>query len=150
MTEKTSSLFDNEVKEEEINALISDGIKQSQMRSQWFYYETIRDAIRGDSIGSPDLSAKIMQAIDEEPTQMGRYNGTKEIAIEGNSYYWPLLLGLMVLFAIGLTAFNFSHDNAQETILLVYEEMPADIMNAHYANTSSTATYFVQTSKLSK
>ena len=58
MTEKNSSLFDNEIKEEDIRSLISSEIKKPNMRSQWFYYQTIRDVVRGEYSGSSHLSKK--------------------------------------------------------------------------------------------
>ena len=86
MTEKNSSLFDNEIKEEDIKSLISSEIKKPNMRSQWFYYQTIRDVVRGEYSGSSHLSKKIMKAIDEEPTQMRGYSPAKELAINSNFY----------------------------------------------------------------
>ena len=40
MTEKNSSLFDNEIKEEDIGFLIASEIKKPNMRNQWFYYHS--------------------------------------------------------------------------------------------------------------
>ena len=145
MTEKNSSLFDNEINEEDIESLISSEIKKPNMRSQWFYYQTIRDVVRGEYSGSSNLSKKIMDAIDEEPTQMRGYSPAKELAVNFNSYNWQLILGFAVLFAIVFAGLNTQNKNTVTPVQLVYEEMPADIMNAHFANTSSTANYFVQT-----
>ena len=150
MTEKNSSLFDNEIKEEDIGSLISSEIKKPNMRSQWFYYQTIRDVVRGEYSGSSNLSNKIMNAIDEEPTQMRGYSPAKEVAVDLNSYNWQLVLGFVVLFAIVLVGLNSKNENTVTPVQLVYEEMPTEIMNAHFANTSSTANYFVQTTFVSK
>jgi hypothetical protein len=150
MTEKNSSLFDNEIKEEEISSLISSEIKKPNMRSQWFYYQTIRDVVRREYSGPNNLSKKIMDAIDKEPTQMRGYNPVldKELAISFNSYNWQLILGFAVLFAIVFAGLNSKNQTTVTPVQLVYEEMPAEIMNAHYANTSSTANYFVQTTMI--
>ena len=145
MTEKNSSLFDNEIKEEDIKSLISSEIKKPNMRSQWFYYQTIRDVVRGEYCGSSNLSKNIMDAIDEEPTQMRGYSPAKELAVNLNSYNWQLILGFAVLFAIVFAGLNTQNKNTVTPVQLVYEEMPTAIMNAHFANTSSTANYFVQT-----
>ena len=145
MTEKNSSLFDNEINEEDIESLISSEIKKPNMRSQWFYYQTIRDVVRGEYCGSSNLSKNIMDAIDEEPTQMRGYSPAKELAVNLNSYNWQLILGFAVLFAIVFAGLNTQNKNTVTPVQLVYEEMPTDIMNAHFANTSSTANYFVQT-----
>ena len=145
MTEKNSSLFDNEINEEDIESLISSEIKKPNMRSQWFYYQTIRDVVRREYSGSSNLSKKIMDAIDEEPTQMRGYSPAKELAVNFNFYNWQLILGFAVLFAIAFAGLNIQNKNTVTPVQLVYEEMPVDIMNAHFANTSSTANYFVQT-----
>jgi hypothetical protein len=145
MTEKNSSLFDNEINEEDIGSLIASEIKKPNMRSQWFYYQTIRDVVRREYSGSRNLSNKIMDAINEEPTQMRGYSPAKELAINSNSYNWQLILGFAVLFAIVFAGLNAQNKNTVTPVQLVYEEMPADILNAHFANTSSTANYFVQT-----
>ena len=145
MTEKNSSLFDNEINEEDIESLISSEIKKPNMRSQWFYYQTIRDVVRREYSGSSNLSKKIMNAIDEEPTQMRGYSPAKELAVNFNFYNWQLILGFAVLFEIAFAGLNIQNKNTVTPVQLVYEEMPVDIMNAHFANTSSTANYFVQT-----
>jgi hypothetical protein len=145
MTEKNSSLFDNEINEEDIESLISSEIKKPNMRSQWFYYQTIRDVVRSEYSGSSNLSKKIMDAIDEEPTQMRGYSPAKELAVNFNFYNWQLILGFAVLFAIAFAGLNIQNKNTVTPVQLVYEEMPVDMMNAHFANTSSTANYFVQT-----
>ena len=150
MTEKNSSLFDNEIKEEDIGSLISSEIKKPNMRRQWFYYQTIRDVVRGEYRGSSNLSKKIMDAIDEEPTQMTGYSPAKELAVDFNSYNWQLVLGFFVLIAIVFVGLNTQNENTVTPVQLVYEEMPAEIMNAHFANTSPTANYFVQTTFINK
>jgi len=150
MTEKNSTLFDNEINKEDIRSLIASEIKKPNMRSQWFYYQTIRDVIRKEYSGSSNLSKKIMDAIDEEPTQMRGYSPAKEVAVDLNSYNWQLVLGFVVLFAIVLVGLNSKNENTVTPVQLVYEEMPTEIMNAHFANTSSTANYFVQTTFVSK
>jgi negative regulator of sigma E activity len=150
MTEKNSSLFDNEIKEEDIGSLISSEIKDPNMRRQWFYYQTIRDVVRGEYSGSSNLSKKIMDAIDEEPTQMRGYSPAKELVVDSNFYNWQLVLGFAVLFTIVFAGLNSKNENTVTPVQLVYEEMPAEIMNAHFANTSSTANYFVQTTFINK
>ena len=150
MTEKNSSLFDNEIKEEDIGFLIASEIKKPNMRNQWFYYQTIRDVVRGEYSGSSNLSNKIMDAIDDEPTQMRGYSPAKDLAIDFNSYNWQFVLGFAVLFAIMFAGLNSKNENTVTPVQLVYEEMPAEIMNAHFANTSSTANYFVQTTLINK
>ena len=150
MTEKNSSLFDNEIKEEDIGSLISSEIKKPNMRSQWFYYQTIRDVVRGEYSGSSNLSNKIMNAIDVVPKQMRGYSPAKELSLDYNSYNWQLVLGIAVLFAIIFSGLNYKNENTVTPVQLVYEEMPAEIMNAHFANTSSTANYFVQTTFVNK
>jgi hypothetical protein len=145
MTEKNSSLFDNEINEEDIVSLVSSEVKKPNMRSQWFYYQTIRDVVRGEYSGSSNLSNKIMGAIDAEPTQMIGYRPVKELSIDFNSYNWQLVLGFAVLFAIVFAGLNSKNENTITPVQLVYDEIPAEIMNAHFANSSSTAKYFVQT-----
>ena len=150
MTEKNSSLFDNEIKEEDIESLITNEIKKPNIRSQWIYYQTIRDVVRGEYSGPSNLSRKIMDAIDEEPTQMRGYRPAKEISVDFNLFNWQLVLGFAVLFAVIFAGFNSKNMDTVAPVQLVYEEMPAEIMNAHYANTSSTANYFVQTTFINK
>ena len=145
MTEKNSSLFYNEINEEDIESLITTEIKKPNIRNQWLYYQTIRDVVRGEYSCPRNLSKKIMEAIDEEPTQIRGYRPAKELSINLNSYNWQLVLGFSVLFAVVFVGFNSKTENTVAPVQLVYEEMPTEIMNAHYANTSSTANYFVQT-----
>ena len=114
MTEKNSSLFDNEINEEDIESLITTEIKKPNIRNQWLYYQTIRDVVRGEYSGPRNLSKKIMEAIDEEPTQIRGYRPAKELSINLNSYNWQLVLGFSVLFAVVFVGFNSKTENKRD------------------------------------
>ena len=68
MSEKISSLFDNEVEQESLDKEVSALSAKSAVQRNWKYYQVVRDVLQNNYSSSPDLSARIMEAIDKEPT----------------------------------------------------------------------------------
>ena len=107
--------------------------------------------MKNKTVKPNNLTDKIIKAIDKEPTQLGGFSSSSK-AIETSSKpseYWPIAASFAALFVIGLTAFD-SNYSQNTTINLVKEDIPVDIIAAHYASTSNNMNYFIKAGVQSK
>ena len=147
MKEKISSLFDNEISERDLDLLINDVTKKQENQKNWMYYQITRDVMRGDFVSSTKLKDKIMDAIDAEPTQLGGFSSSmnSNATLKSQFNYWPHLFGFVVVLGMLFTFMNVNIQTESAPVLLVQDDIPSEILSAHYAHTASTANYFVQT-----
>lgn len=68
MTEKLSALFDGDTDEAALSPALESLRRDPRLREKWNVYCLIGDAIRGDPVGEPDLSARVMARLEFEPT----------------------------------------------------------------------------------
>ena len=94
---------------------------------------------------TPNLTDKIMQAIDKEPTQISGYIHNNESTLTDNPYkHWKIAASFAAFFIIGISAMSFTTIQNSQTVQLVQEDVSEEIIARHYANTSLNAGYFIQ------
>ena len=145
MSEKLSSLFDNEVQKEKLSEEIDKLSSRSSNKNTWTNYQVIRDILQNNFTNTPNLTDKIMQAIDKEPTQISGYIQNNESILADNPYkHWKIAASFAAFFIIGLSAMSFTTTQNSQTVQLVQEDVSEEIIARHYANTSLNAGYFIQ------
>ena len=147
MSEKISSLFDNEVDQESIDKEVSALSAKSAVQRNWKYYQVVRDVLQNNYSSSPDLSARIMEAIDKEPTQMGaiRPKQNTASALVLPVMPWKIAAYTLGVFgAIGIFTMNIPTTSNGSTVQLVQEDIPAEFMEKHFATTALNGNYFIK------
>jgi negative regulator of sigma E activity len=145
MSEKLSSLFDNEVQKEKLSEEIDKLSSRSSNKNTWTNYQVIRDILQNNFTNTPNLTDKIMQAIDKEPTQISGYIHNNESTLAENPYkHWKIAASFAAFFIIGISAMSFTTTQNSQTVQLVQEDVSEEIIARHYANTSLNAGYFIQ------
>ena len=145
MSEKLSSLFDNEVQKEKLSEEIDKLSSRSSNKNTWTNYQVIRDILQNNFTNTPNLTDKIMQAIDKEPTQISGYIHNNESTLADNPYkHWKIAASFAAFFIIGISAMSFTTIQNSQTVQLVQEDVSEEIIASHYANTSLNAGYFIQ------
>jgi len=146
MNEKISSLFDSEINNKEVDALLAKKNKMTGVRSSMSEYQMISDVLKKNTVlPKNNLTDKIMSAIDEEPTQMGGIIKTNSSNTAVVSFeIWPVLGSLAVLVVIASTAFNVEVNSVSTSQFLAKKDIPKEIINAHHAATANNMNYFVQ------
>jgi negative regulator of sigma E activity len=149
MSEKISSLFDNEVEQESLDKEVSALSAKSAVQRNWKYYQVVRDVLQNNYSSSPDLSARIMEAIDKEPTQMGAIR-PKQNTASASALVLPVMpwkiaaYTLGVFVAIGIFTMNIPTTSNGSTVQLVQEDIPAEFMEKHFATTALNGNYFIK------
>ena len=146
MNEKISSLFDSEINNKEVDALLAKKNKMTGVRSSMSEYQMISDVLKKNTVlPKNNLTDKIMSAIDEEPTQMGGIIKTNSSNTAVVSFeIWPVLGSLAVLVVIASTAFNVEVNSVSTSQFLAKKDIPKEIINAHHAATANNMNYFIQ------
>lgn len=145
MSEKLSSLFDNEVKKEKLSEEIDKLASRPSNKNTWTNYQVIRDILQNNFTNTPNLTDKIMDAIDKEPTQISGYIPNSESTLSENPYkHWKIAASFAAFFIFGITAMSFTTTQNNQTVQLVQEDVSEEIIARHYANTSLNAGYFIQ------
>jgi len=153
MSEKISSLFDNEVEQKNLDKEISALSAKSGVERHWKYYQVVRDVLQNNYTSSPDLSARIMDAIDKEPTQISGFpkNSSTASAIASPLMPWKILAyGCAVLAVAGILMINVPKVSYDEPVQLVQEDIPVEFMEKHYATTALNANYFIKAQLVAK
>ena len=68
MNDKLSALLDGDLDERELPALLDELSRDEDLRRQWALYCRIGDGLRGEPAGGGDLTGRVMQALDAQPT----------------------------------------------------------------------------------
>jgi negative regulator of sigma E activity len=147
MSEKISSLFDNEVEQESLDKEVSALSAKSAVQRNWKYYQVVRDVLQNNYSSSPDLSARIMEAIDKEPTQMGAIRPKQNTASALVLPVMPWKIAaytLGVFAAIGIFTMNIPTISNESTVQLVQEDIPAEFIEKHFATTALNGNYFIK------
>tara|TARA_B110000238_G_C16085144_1_gene421259 strand:+ start:254 stop:700 length:447 start_codon:yes stop_codon:yes gene_type:complete len=145
MNEKLSSLFDNELNNNEIDKLLEQTSKHKE-NNHWAQYQLIRDVIQNNHLGSNKLTKKIIDAIEKEPTQLGGFGKHNDEPRDSKRHYLPIAASFAALFVIGLTAINFDGYKAVDSVILVESDVPKELIHDHFANASTNVNFFIQTS----
>ncbi|MBA4743542.1 MAG: sigma-E factor negative regulatory protein, partial [Azoarcus sp.] len=105
MKEKLSAFVDGELDAEVCDPLVESLRSAPDMRRRWDAYCLIGDALRGDRVGAADFAARVMGAIDDEPTVMvpAAARAVRQRSSWGRSLM-PVAASVMGVAAVGLVA----------------------------------------------
>lgn len=105
MNNNLSALIDGDLDEQAVRLVVDRLNRDEALRKDWSVYCLIGDAIRGDHQGSPDLVARVMAGLDEEPTVLAPRASANE---SSRRSLWqslmPIAASVMGVAAVGLVA----------------------------------------------
>jgi sigma-E factor negative regulatory protein RseA len=138
--------FDIEESEHIITALKIDG----EVREAWKHYHLIGDAIRGNVDGT-DFSAKIMQALEAEPTVLAVNRQLKETvpnikksAIK-TPMFWSIAASVAAVMFVGLMVFDLQLGESDGLAPVeLASSVPMEYLQAHQTMAPSSAAYYIQ------
>ena len=107
--------------------------------------QIIRDVLQNNFNVEKNISDKIMEAIDKEPTQISGY--IKDNTDKNNTdslKHWKIAASFGALFFVGIASVNLTSNYEDKPIQLVQDDISSEIIAQHYANTSLNAGHFIQ------
>jgi len=151
MKNQLSALMDGELDVEEVEHLMSAMKTNGDVKESWKHYHLIGDAMRGDADTSPDLSAKIMQALEDEPTVLAVNKQIKEAPTEikkrgvKTPMFWSVAASVAAVMFVGLMVFQLQLGESDEMAPIeIAESIPMEFLQAHQSVAPSSASYYIQ------
>jgi len=156
MKNQLSALIDGEFDIEEADHLITAMKADGEVKEAWKQYHLIGDAIRGDVNVEHDLTAKIMQALDNEPTVLAVNKQLQEGKAEGSAavvkkrigktpVFWSVAASVAAVMSVGLMVFDLQLDGADElSPVELANSVPMEYLQAHQSAAPSGAAYYIQ------
>jgi sigma-E factor negative regulatory protein RseA len=151
MKNQLSALIDGEFDIAEAEHIITAMKVNGEMKEAWKQYHLIGDAMRGNLHGSRDLSAKIMQALEAEPTVLAVNKQAKVVVAEikkreiKTPMFWSVAASFAALMFVGLMVFEMQLGESEDmTPVELASSVPIEYLQAHQSIAPSSAAYYIQ------
>ena len=162
MKQQLSAFIDGEILPDEAPHLVTAVRAGGEVRQSWANYHLIGDVMRGDQPLSNDFTARIMQALEAEPTillpNLQQVVGKPiEMAapvaemeqVESKRFYqsnklWSVAASVAAVFFVG--AMTLQQYMQEETLspVQIAQELPEEYLAAHQFAAPSSAAYYIQ------
>ncbi len=151
MKNQLSALIDGELDVEEVEHLLSAMKASGDVKEAWQHYHLIGDAMR-DEVQTPlNVSDKIMQALEDEPTVLvtnKQVQSDAPLAARRSKklpMVWSVAASVAAVMFVGLMTFDlpFNEPNAL-TPIAIAESVPMEYLQAHQSIAPSSAAYYIQ------
>tara|TARA_B110000902_G_scaffold184846_1_gene209269 strand:- start:32 stop:514 length:483 start_codon:yes stop_codon:yes gene_type:complete len=151
MKNQLSALIDGEFDLEEAEHIIAALKVDGETKDAWKHYHLIGDAMRGDIDGKADFSAKIMQALESEPTVLAinkQANATvaitKKHAVK-TPLFWSVAASVAAVMFVGLMVFELQLGGTEKMAPIeLANSVPMEYLKAHQSMAPSSAAYYIQ------
>ncbi len=149
MKDQLSALIDGEIAPEDARHIMTGVGAGGELKQAWQHYHLIGDAMRGDAGVRYDMSARIMAAIEAEPTVLapvatkpiGTMHGSKLAFSKG----WSIAASVAAVMFVGAMVWqNQSLQTDDVTPVQIAQEVPIEYLAAHHAAAPSVVSYYIQ------
>lgn len=165
MKDQLSALMDGEFDIESSHHLITSAKSGGELKSCWTHYHLIGDTLRGD-IGrggiqmSQDFSARVMGALESEPTVLSpSISATETPSIDAASKassqqsfhhkstkFWSVAASVAAVMFVGVMVLQQQLSQADALAPVeIAQSVPTEYLQAHHAAAPSNAAYYIQT-----
>lgn len=151
MKDQLSALIDGEFDVASADHLITSVQSGGELESCWQNYHLIGDAMRGDRYLSADFSARVMNALEDEPTILApKAAETNQIALKKSllqsNQFWSVAASVAAVMFVGLMVLQQQLTSSEEmTPVEIAQTLPLEYLEAHQAAAPSGAAYYIQT-----
>jgi sigma-E factor negative regulatory protein RseA len=163
MKQQLSAFMDGEISLEEAPHLITAVKAGGAVKQAWADYHLIGDAMRGDQALSTDLTARIMVALEAEPTILlpnpqhaGNHQSTqahqdaKQNLVLGNQRFytshklWSIAASVAAVLFVGVITLQQYMQEETLAPVQIAQELPEEYLAAHQSAAPSNAAYYIQ------
>ena len=150
MKDQLSALIDGEFDVASAEHLITSIQSGGEMETCWQRYHLIGDAMRGDRYLSSDFSARVMSALDAEPTVLAPKPAInnqverKKSLLQSNQF-WSVAASVAAVMFVGLMVLQQQLTGSEEmSPVEIAQALPLEYLEAHQAAAPSGAAYYIQ------
>lgn len=155
MKEQLSAFIDGELALDQADHLIEMAKSQGEMQSAWQTYHLIGDVMRDEASNPPDLSSRIMAALESEPTQIApasasvltsTNHATADKPAEKHSAIWSVAASVAAVMFVGLMVYQGQQEAEQADLMAAQmaEKQAETYLSAHQAHAPSSHAYYIQ------
>jgi len=155
MKKQLSALIDGEVEVDDAEHVIKAMKSNEQMKDAWKHYHLIGDAIRDEAVLQPDFSARVLQALDAEPTvlainkQSESQPATKRRV--KTPVYWSVAASVAAVMFVGLMVFELELGGQDDLAPVeIAKSLPLEYLQAHQSLAPSGASYYIQSASFTE
>ncbi|MFW5431542.1 MAG: sigma-E factor negative regulatory protein [Methylophilaceae bacterium] len=149
MKKQLSALMDGELDIEESEHIFTAIKSKGEVKDAWKHYHLIGDAMRGDVDMQHDFSAKVMQALDAEPTVLAinkQVTGQKSQQRKAKSpMFWSVAASAAAVMFVGLMVFELQLGESEDlSAIEIAQSLPIEYLQAHQSLAPSGSSYYIQ------
>ncbi|MES2500577.1 MAG: sigma-E factor negative regulatory protein [Pseudomonadota bacterium] len=150
MKDQLSALIDGEFDVASAEHLITSIKSDGELKGCWQHYHLIGDAMRGDSYLSPGFSARVLDALDIEPTVLAPRSAVENEIVSKKSRFssnqlWSVAASVAAVMFVGLMVLQQQLTGSEEmTPVEIAQSIPFEYLEAHQAAAPSGAAYYIQ------
>ncbi|HQN65740.1 MAG TPA: sigma-E factor negative regulatory protein [Methylophilus sp.] len=149
MKDQLSALIDGEMVLDDAQHLLTGLGAGGELKEAWQHYHLIGDAMRGDTQVRIDLTARIMTAIENEPTVLApsavKANAPSRTSSWAFPKVWSIAASVAAVMFVG--AMVWQHQSLQTDDLApvqIAQDVPVEYLAAHHAAAPSGVSYYIQ------
>jgi len=150
MKDQLSALIDGEFDVASAEHLITSVQSGGELEGCWQHYHLIGDAMRGDRYLSADFSARVMSALEDEPTVLApkavadNQIAHKKTLFQSNQF-WSIAASVAAVMFVGLMVLQQQLTGSEEmSPVEIAQTLPLEYLEAHQAAAPSGAAYYIQ------
>ncbi len=150
MKDQLSALIDGEFDVASAQHIITSVQSGGELESCWQSYHLIGDAMRGDRYMSADFSARVMNALEEEPTVLApKAAADNQITLKKSLFksnqFWSIAASVAAVMFVGLMVLQQQLTGSEEmTPVEIAQTLPLEYLEAHQAAAPNGAAYYIQ------
>ncbi len=149
MKNQLSALIDGEFEIEDSDHIMTAIKSNGEVKEAWKHYHLIGDAMRGDVSMQHDFSAKVMQALDVEPTVLAINKQAEEQKPNKRKVktpmFWSVAASAAAVMFVGMMAFELQLGESDDlTPVEIAQSLPIEYLQAHQSLAPSGSAYYIQ------
>ena len=157
MKNQLSALIDGELDPQEAEHLFTALKVDAEMKEAWRQYHLIGDVLRGSVDTNQEMAAKIMLALDDEPTVLGVNKQLQSTAPNPNKktfqtkFFWSIAASVAAVMFVGLMVFELELSGSEEMRPIeLANSLPMEYLQAHQSMAPSSAAYYIQSANFTE
>ncbi len=150
MKEQLSALIDGEFDTSNADHLLIVAKSDGELRHAWNTYHMIGDVMRGEHVFQTQMTSRIMEAIDHEPTVIAPASVRSVQAkaakpLFKKTAFWSVAASVMAVMFVGLMLLQQqSSDQGIMNPVEIAENLPSEYLTAHQTYAPNGASYYIQ------
>lgn len=150
MKEQLSALMDGEFDTSNADHLLIVAKSDGELRRAWNAYHMIGDVMRGEHAYHSNITNRIMDAIDSEPTVLAPVAAqVTQVKLQESLFkktaFWSVAASVTAVMFVGLMLLQ--QQKSEQNLLSpveIAENLPSEYLTAHQTYAPNGAAYYIQ------